>query len=96
MKGKAIARQGFYDVYQEGDGEPLQRLQSTACIYRWRKQSASASALRARIARLLSQETTQVEVLILFGLCSRPPIVDISALLRQCRSRLFNDLRLAR
>jgi hypothetical protein len=26
MKGKAIARQGFYDVYQEGDGEPLRRL----------------------------------------------------------------------
>jgi len=26
MKGKAIARQSFYDVYHEGDGEALRQL----------------------------------------------------------------------
>ena len=34
MKAKTIARQGFYNVYQEGDGEPLRRLQPTVYIYR--------------------------------------------------------------
>jgi len=51
MKGKAIARQGFCDVYQEGDGEPLPYLSID-----WRKQPVGVSVLIARITRLLSQE----------------------------------------
>jgi hypothetical protein len=62
MKGKAIARQGFYGVYLESDGEPLRRLQPAAYIYQLAVSSPSAwSALRTRITRFLSQETAQVE-----------------------------------
>jgi hypothetical protein len=45
--------------------------------------------------RLLSQETAQVDDSHPRCLFSRPPIGEISALLRQGRSRLFNYLRLA-
>src|SRR6266478_4463153 len=58
MKGKAIARQGFCDVYQEANRNGFSRPHVSID---WRKQSASASVLRARITRLLSQETAQVE-----------------------------------
>src|SRR5882724_4301665 len=58
MKGKAIARQGSCDVYQEDSYNGLSRPHISVD---WRKQSASASFLRARFTRLLSQETTQVE-----------------------------------
>jgi len=49
----------------------------------WRKQPASVSVLSARITRLLSQETVYSRILILVGSFNRPPIVEISALLRQ-------------
>ena len=58
MKGKAIARQGFCDVYQEDNRNGFSR---PHVFVDWRKQSASGSILRARITRLLSQETAQVE-----------------------------------
>jgi|SRR5882672_1949968 len=58
MKGKAIAHQGFCDVQEENNRNGFRRPQvSIDC----RKQSASAPVLRARITRLLSQETAQVE-----------------------------------
>jgi hypothetical protein len=37
-------------------------------------------------------EAAQIEDSHLVGLFSRPPIVEISALLRPWRSRVFNDL----
>jgi hypothetical protein len=49
----------------------------------WRKQAVSVSVLSARITLLLSQETAQSRILILVGLFNRPPIVEISPLLRQ-------------
>jgi hypothetical protein len=49
----------------------------------WRKQSVSVAVSSARITRLLSQETSQVGILRLVGLFNRPPIVEMSALLRQ-------------
>src|SRR6267142_3778439 len=58
MKGKALAHQGFCDVYQEDN---LNGFSRPYVSIDWRKQSASASVLRARITRLLSQETAQVE-----------------------------------
>jgi MFS superfamily sulfate permease-like transporter len=60
----------------------------------WRKQSVSVSVLSARITRLLSEETAQVDDSHPRCLCNGPPIVEIPALLRQWRSRLFNYLRL--
>jgi hypothetical protein len=58
MKGKAIARQGFCDVYQEDNRNGFSRPHVSID---WRKQPASGSVLRARITRLLRQETAQVE-----------------------------------
>jgi hypothetical protein len=58
MKGKAIARQGFCDVYQEDNRNDFSRPHVSID---WREQSASASVLRARTTRLLGQETAQVE-----------------------------------
>jgi hypothetical protein len=45
MKGNAIARQGFYDVYPEGDGEQLRRLWPTAYIYRLAKAAHQPSGV---------------------------------------------------
>jgi hypothetical protein len=53
MKGEAIARQGFCDVYQENNRSGFSRPHVSID---WRKQSASASVLRA-----IRQETAQVE-----------------------------------
>jgi hypothetical protein len=58
MKGEAIARQGICDVYQEANRNGFSRPHVSID---WRKQSGSASVLRSKIARLLSQETAQVE-----------------------------------
>jgi hypothetical protein len=57
MKGKAIARQGFSDVYEEDNRNGFSRPHVSID---WRKQSASAPVLRARSTQLLSQETAQV------------------------------------
>jgi hypothetical protein len=65
MKGKAIARRGFCDVYQEDNRTGFNRPQVSID---WRKQSANASVLRARSTRLLSQETAKSRILILVGL----------------------------
>jgi hypothetical protein len=56
MKGKAIARQGFCDVYQEEN-----RNGSSRPMYLSIAEAVRASVLRARITRLLDQETAQVE-----------------------------------
>src|SRR5260370_34895404 len=58
MKGKATARRRFCDVYQEENRNGISRPHVSID---WRKQSASASVLRARITRLLSQETPSRE-----------------------------------
>src|SRR5882724_250420 len=58
MKDKAVAHQGFCDVHQEDNRNGFSRRHVSID---WRKQSASASVLRARITRLLYQETAQVE-----------------------------------
>jgi hypothetical protein len=58
MKGEAIARQGFCDVNQKDNRNGFSR---PHVFIDWRKQSASASVLRARITRLLGKEITQVE-----------------------------------
>src|SRR5260221_10560914 len=58
MKGKAIARQRFCDVYQEGDGEPLATALADRIYLSIGGSSLpdTASVLSARITRLLGQE----------------------------------------
>jgi len=60
MKGEAIARQGICDVYQEANRNGFSRPHVSID---WRKQSGSASVLRSKIARLLSQETAKSRIL---------------------------------
>jgi len=61
----------------------------------WRQQSVSVSVLSARITRVLSQGAAQVDDSQPRCLFSRPPIGEISALLRQWRICLFKHLRVA-
>ncbi len=58
MKGKAIARQRFCDVYQEGDGEPLATALADRIYLSIGGSSlpVTASVLSARITRLLGRE----------------------------------------